>query len=852
MNLAGSVAAAIVLALAAGETAAQSPMTLKEAISAQPVASALDAFSRQTGLQVIYMSRIAEGLMCAAIPAGLRSDVALHRLLDGTGLAFEFLNERTVTIMSSREEPATATFSTSAMTSTNTSDRVRMANAGASAISGSAHAGSDTATLEEIVVSATKRQELARDIPQSITAIGSEHLRRAGIRGFQDYAASVPGLSAVDRGPGRLKIVLRGISTGPTPIDDAQTRETTGYYVDETPVAIAAFNPDLYLIDVARIEVLRGPQPTLYGAGSMSGTLRVITADPELDTFSGNVTAESGYTRHGGMNHAFTGVANVPLVDGKSALRLAAYDDFNDGFIDDLRLGEDNVNSVRRRGLRAINRTQLSDAVSMRISAWWQDMRIDEENVQLENGGAEFPSAVPEGLKINRYFSQDGNDRFLLGAVAFDVALGRGTLTSASSFTRREIDFESDYTRGVMRLLNVFNVAVIEDASDIRSWVQELRYVTDKSEPLRWTLGVSYSDERKNYQQDLPSPGIDALTGIDTGAFGEPENLFQGDTDVDVRQAAVFGEVEYEFNERLTASLGARAFEAETDTDIVFQGYFQGGRDQNRNRAREDGVNPKGSLLFKATENVSFYGSAARGFRLGGTNQAIPESVCTDDLAGLGRSEAPDTYDSDRLWNYEVGVKALSASHRFSANASLFRIDWDGIQLSTQMPCGFVFTANVGSARSQGVELDMQVMPVAGLTVGLTGSYVDAQLAKALPGVSYAEKGSRLPAVPRNNASLSVRYERSVFDSATAFFFGNVRHVGSSYVNFRERPQDFVDSYTLVDARVGLELPSVAITLSLYNVFDEQPIFYRENNRGELLTDVGRPRTVALQLGYRF
>lgn len=713
---------------------------------------------------------------------------------------------------------------------------------------------SDTSSLalEEVVVSATRRTENVRDIPQSITAIDGEYLQQAGVRGLQDYIASVPSLSAVERGSGRTKLVMRGISTGPARFDDAQSRETTGYYIDESPVAIAAYNPDLFMIDVARVEALRGPQPTLYGAGSMSGTVRVITADPVLDEWGATLSAEIGSTEDGDLNHSTNGVANIPLVDGRSALRVAAYNDFEDGYIDNVRSGSDNVNYARKRGVRAINRTQLTDDVSARLMLWWQDIRVGEEDIELQNGTGAFSSAVPEALRINRYVRQPGRDKFLLGALTIDANIGRGTLTSATTVLDRAFDYRSDYTLGIIRNLGVFNLATIEDTTDVRAYVQELRYVTDKSEPFRWTIGASFSDESKTYAQDVPSPGIDALTGLDTGQFGTAENLFQGDTQVDVQQVAVFGEIEYAFTEQLVASVGARAFRAETDTDILFQGYFQGGRDRNVDNAEEDGINPKASLMFKLNDDVSFYGSAARGFRLGGTNQAVPVSVCAADLAALGRTSAPDQFESDKLWNYEVGAKMQTPGHRLGINASIFHIDWDEIQLTTPLACGFAFTANVGTARSRGAEVDLQARPISGLTLGLTGSYVDAELTEAVPGLSFARPGARLPAVPRYNASASARYDYPFSGSANAFAFTSVRRVGSSYVNFLERPIDYIEAYTLVDLRTGLELDQVDVTLSLYNVFNELPVFYRENVRGEVLADVGRPRTVALQVNYRF
>jgi iron complex outermembrane recepter protein len=840
------------------ETEGHALANLKEPIPSQPVAGALSAFKRQTGLQVVYVSAVADGLNSTAVPGGVSPSEALRQLLHSTGLSFEFLDERTVTIVSAERSVPTRQATSATLEAP---ERLRLAQAepGASqpkVADAAAQTPAASLALEEIVVSATRRDESVRDIPQSITALDGAYLAQAGVRGLQDYIASVPSLSAVDRGSGRTKIVMRGVSTGPARFDDAQSRETTGYYIDESPVAIAAYNPDLFMIDVARVEVLRGPQPTLYGAGSMSGTLRLITAEPVFDEWSGTLSAEIGSTEDGDLNHSVSSVANIPVVEGRSALRLAAYNDFEDGYIDNARLGNDNVNAARKRGVRAVNRTELTDDVSAKLMLWWQDIRVDEEDIELQNGDSAFPSAVPEGLQINRYLGQPGRDKFLLGALTLDAAIGRGTLTSATTVLDRSFDYRSDYTLGIIRNLGVTNLATIEDATDVRAYVQEIRYVTDKSEPWRWTIGASFSDESRAYDQDVPSPGIDALIGLDTGQFGEAENLFQGHSQIDVQQFAVFGEAEYAFTERLVASVGARAFRAETDTDIMFQGFFQGGRDRNVGRAKEDGINPKGSLLFKITDDVSLYGSAARGFRLGGTNQAIPLTIpqCVTDLAALGRSSAPTSFESDKLWNYEVGAKMQTPGHRLSVNASLFHIDWDGIQLTTPLSgaCGFAFTANVGTARSRGAEVDLQARPVPGLTLGLSGSYVDAELTATVPGLSFARPGARLPAVPRYNASASARYEHQLLSNATAFLFGSVRHVGSSYVNFLERPVDFIDAYTLVDARAGIELERVDVTLSVYNVFNELPVFFRENVRGEVLADIGRPRTVALGVNYRF
>jgi iron complex outermembrane receptor protein len=745
--------------------------------------------------------------------------------------------------------------------------------------------------LGEVLVSARKRgEELLQDVPQSILAIGSEQLGEFGIQNFDDYAMLVPSLSFINQGPGLSKIVVRGISTGFTRGDAPQDNEATGLYIDEAPIAINGSNPDFGLFDIERIEVLRGPQGTLYGAGAMSGNIRIITKQPRADRTEATVEGSISNTDDGDLNYNTNFALNLPLVEDKLALRMVGYHRFDDGFIDNVAPYEpvvgnygnshnldgiahgpgtnENANSYDLFGGRLALKYFASDRLTIGTSLIYQQSELGGR--PQTNESAELALGEYEQFKV---VDEKNVDESTIASLTVTYGFPWGEFVSSTSFAKRTLEYNNDLTRLVDIVFGTLSgspllpvgeyapVSPLRNLSEVEDFVQEARLSgVGFGDRLGWLAGVFYSKRDRNFYQRLTSQGFEGLVrevvpDFDLSDYGA-ETLGDFDTVLDLDQSALFGEMTYDVTDRLEMTAGVRLFKVETTSDILFTGLLNGGTQNEVNDGKEDGVNPKFSLAYQFTDDVLGFATASKGFRVGGTNEIIANTPqCLAELADLGLSEGPAAFDSDSLWNYEAGLKTSFLNNRVTVNGSIYHIDWSDIQTTKILDCGYSFRENAGDATSQGAELEVMMRPVEGLFVSVGGSYTDATLSGDVPNLG-GSKGDRVPYVPSVSLNAMMQYEFPMPGDTKGFVNFGVGRVGSSRTAFDQDAGFRQPGYSIGNLRFGVQRGHWETALFVDNVWDERatllilPNALRYPPGTE--TTRNRPRTIGLSIKASF
>jgi iron complex outermembrane recepter protein len=683
--------------------------------------------------------------------------------------------------------------------------------------------------LEEIIVTAQKRSESLQKVPISIAAVGGEQLERIDSAAFVDLARRVPGLSFRSTGPGENEIVVRGVASASSGL-----RPTTGFYLDETPISALGLGAiDAGLFDLERVEVLRGPQGTLYGSGSMGGTVRMITAKPDLEAFSARGDVSIADTRGGDLSEAVNASLNVPMGE-TVALRAVGYFRNDGGWIErtgrvmsfdasdasqyqpDFSQGIDkDVNEQRTGGARVALTFQPNESFSITPSVFYQNIDMDAR------ADYDQPAGNEDNQLQTRIVDEYIEDTFTLSnltakysAAAFEL------LSSTSYFDRKREDVEDISTVALF----FFQPPGIQDTlvpgpytTDQRNhaFVEELRFTTLSEGPWRLVLGAFYSDSTSNLGTLSEGPGFSAQTG-----FPIVNDIFStSHTHVTTTEKALFGELSWEPIEGLTLTLGARGFDSETESYGSRGGFAVDpppnpppfgdvGEVLSPITQSETGINPKVLVSWQATDDALLYVTAAKGFRPGGVNGPFPLGFCGADLATLGISRPPETFEADSLWNYEVGAKTRWNDGRLTLNAAAYQVDWSDVQQEAALPCGFSFLGNFGSAESRGAELELTASVGAGLVLSAGAGYNKAELTGAgLPGLAGGP-GDPLQNAPEWTISSSADYTIPVGTTYTAGFTLGYQYTSEVFGSFDPNNADFRRpgySTMQLNARLGNE-----------------------------------------------
>jgi iron complex outermembrane receptor protein len=759
--------------------------------------------------------------------------------------------------------------------------------------------------LQAITVTATLREQALSDVPFSVAAPTAADLRSRGADNIEEIAANVAGFSVQNLGPGQSQVALRGASSGQIARDQPGVKESVGAYLDESPVSLSLFTPDLDLFDVSRVEVLRGPQGTLFGAGSLSGTVRYITNQPELGVTS--VFGETGGSVIGGGGpgaNVKVG-ANVPLGD-RAAGRIAVYHNQLGGWQDAVRKDysvDENVNSGRRTGVRAALRIAPNARFTVTPRLVFQQLRMDGWNRTdtfniLANPYTTTRRAVTLGGR-RLFIANDEpyRDDFLLGDLHLRVNLGNANLTSITSYNSRDIVVTRDggalYASIVGGSIGmpepVYTLDTpFDDKTKAHVWTQELRLAggTDRA---RWLLGGFYAKARRDYGQSVRTPGFTAITGAPTkGQYADTDELFFSDLGYDLEQTAVFGEGTVNVANRLDLTAGLRYYDFSEDRTQVFDGFFVGPISQPGS-TKASGVAPRFIASFKASDNITLNAQASRGFRLGGINDPLNVPLCTQ--ADLATFSGKDSWRDETVWNYEVGSKASLLGGRASLNLSAFYMDLSDLQLTvTAGSCSSRLVYNV-PAVSRGAELELSVAPSASFDFAFSATFNDSEVRSTLTStdangqvsvVGGIEDGNRLPSVPRIQAAAAATYQRSLRRGSQAFVTGAVHHMGSRYTLMEDLGAGFgtvdmnsfapntiggpltqrfftfdpeLPAYTLANIRAGVRRSRWEYAVFVNNLTDERALLALDRERGTrarvgYLTN--QPRTFGVNLAFNY
>ncbi len=833
---------------------------------------ALSQWSKATGLQVFSDAAVVRTLTGNPVVGSYTSMDALRLLLEDTDLTFDQVSEQMIAIKERKPKSVverTALPLTPLAMELPSKQTMQVASASsateASETGSRASARSD-ASIETVMVTAQRRAERLIDVPLSMSVLGIDEVERRGLVSREDYLRSIPSVSVRDDGVGMAEIVIRGAYG-----DSFRTGPTVGLYFGDVPLSGYAIggSADVKLIDMARVEVLRGPQGTLYGSNALSGAVRYIAAEPDLRDFTGNVrVGYSNTARHGGSNNSIDGVLNVPLVTDKLAIRAVAFRHFNEGYVRN-NAGSDPAmqaaaSASGATGL-AINKDHVGDTeyVGGRVSALWQPTdglainltyvkqrdSQDDRLFELRQSGPYQRSDYQLGAVVGGSDDAQRIDLDILNLTAtYDFSFG--TLYSSSAW------MEQDFIRkwDIGSLTSIFGTPLkpISQMSTTNAdvFAQEVRFTSKFDGPFQVVTGLYYEDSGQPTQQPTfyaGDPSVNPYAAI---------KLWEIDLERDVKQKAVYGELSYALVEQVKLTVGGRYFDYDSrfstntfDTVILAPSFSD-------TKASESGETFKAGVEYKPTDETLVYATWSQGFRLGRPLATeFIRAVCDRNQDGLIDNTAISSnlnrVDSDRLDSYEIGAKLGFMEGRGMLSTAVYQNNWSDIPVVFQPPgCSTTLTINGGHARARGLEgeANFRVLDTVKLSLGV--GYVKSELTST---TSLGRAGDELNFTPELNGNFGVEYGFGVAQR-DGFVRADYTYFGSYYTQTGHRGVK-ADAYGLVNLHGGLAITdSSEVLINVDNLL----------NADDYTTVVGpsgfppgysvrlRPRTIGLGLTYRF
>jgi len=797
-------------------------------VPAEGLAPALATLAKEFDFQVLYRTEVVGRLNTQGASGAMTAAEALEHVLSGTGLTYRYLDDKTVTILpisapssaeamgdASREaQEGSAGAISSAKEGKKSSSggfRVAQVDPGKTADSATVNKESQTSgkgsiEIEEIVVTALKRATNLQDTPLAITAVTGNTLTAMGVTDVTSLNRVSPGLIVTQSNFSGSRLTLRNIR--------AAGEATVGLYYDDTPVVgssgvtsdAGGTTPSIRLFDIDRVEVLRGPQGTLYGSSSMAGTVRLIFAKPRLDETEATVTAEGTDVAHGGAGYQTQAMVNVPIIDGKLALRAVGFYQDASGYVDDLALHRNGVNEHTTAGGRLTVRAEPVTGLT-----------IDGLAVVQNSSGALDDYFLADGAYKEHYEAlQPVRDDFQLFSGTLNWDVGPVRLTGIVSHTHRNFNYSYDIsaffrTFGALYPVgsanyNAFNsqAPAVANSPQITSTdTAEVRLASNDHGPLQWTTGFYYSNREGNFDSNILR--ADAATGepLPVSAATLEGQRVIGDA---LKQFAGFAEATYDITERLSMTGGSRYFDytrrATNNVSVVDNLVGIVASTPIDATSKQNGFLYKADISYKFTDHVLGYVTASSGERPGGANQV------------LGLPANLQTYQSDSLWNYELGLKSELLDRKLVFNADVYQINWSNMQTSGILPnTNFGFITNAGSARVRGTEIEATLYPVTGLQLQAAGSYSDARLTQNQTNQTLLATGVRgdpIPYVPKVTVQASAQYSWALSPTYRAMLRADANYTGSSWTTFPHTNafQDYLPSYVTESLRAILSGPA--------------------------------------------
>jgi iron complex outermembrane recepter protein len=761
--------------------------------------------------------------------------------------------------------------------------------------------------LGEVVVTARKREENLQDVPQSVDVFTSKDLQNLSITQFEDYATRSPSISFISVGPGTQSFFMRGVSDGSN--YNVQNNSTTGFFLDDLAMSYYGTIPDLHMYDIERIEVLNGPQGTLFGAGSMSGAVRVITNKPNPNAFSAGVDADGGHIDGGSNNYSYEGFVNIPLVDGRTAVRLSAYKVRQGGFINNLLQTRQWVNgTVSTNAQWAGNNYNVQDveggriALSQRLPADWELTLTGSYQQQKHTGAWDQDPSKWGDRNVARFAPEFGTNHMRALDLHLEGDVGIANLVYAAGYwalpTRAVVEY-SEYAQYVnlppkplgsgVTATYVQSFACQTDPiygtgfsgcnppnmwTDYRinseRWSHELRLESKPGGRVHWIAGAYWEKTRQLYSDFWRYPGIQsgAPGGPPAGLAAQyylnyygnpttalPEEWYSYKARGDRLQVAEFGDITFDLNDRWSVEAGVEHYHSDFGTSSDWAGYFYNAKVPTPlQTATSQKTNARVGVNYKAAEHVLLYASFAQGFRDGGFNGALVQK-CYD--AGVPHEYTPDTLNS-----FELGWKSEHRDGHLRWNGAVYYMPWKDYQTSIYDLdiCTSTFNANIGDARVYGAESNVEFVPVEGLTLSASGSYNDSRITsnKFLSTTYVVVPGERLPYVPYLSFSASARYEWAVGESIRTYLQFDVAHKGDMWNDLRAtNPHGFgrvlQPSYDLGNLRFGLSPSDARWQVEAYvsNLWNTRATIFVNTGNYDQRRTTNEPRVLGLRLKYR-
>jgi iron complex outermembrane recepter protein len=832
-------------------------------IPAQRLDLALVEFSRQADLQIITAGAQTENLQTHGASGRLTISRALAELLRQSGLAFKPVGdsaisigrfEQAASVQGEGRDGAASEGRPDALsrTAATAAERIRLAQADQSATASAAATNASLARgsemeLEEVVVTANKRRQRIQDVAASITVLGSEQMERLHATSIQEYATYVPGM-IIEGGvnPGMQTIALRGFAAD-------SNRAMVGTYLDESPVGsevAASFDSslqfDMMPYDLDRIEILRGPQGTLYGASSMAGIVKYVTRAPDLERFESRAGAETFATKGSDdVGYAVRGGVNLPVVEGKLAIRASLYDKETPGFIDNYLTGEKDQNSVSQYGGRVALLWQASDAVSVKASVISQTISAqDNAIVRLDSvitrPGIYRPLGPIGGdLTNGNPLAEPLDKKLSLYNVIVDWDLGWAHVLSISSYSNNDVRLVQDQSHYVQSVFPGRLMGFHLNLDDKR-YTQEFRLTSPSGESFEWMAGAYYNRQTSGFYETLT-----LQDATDRSLVAGLNPLATVSVPTSYRELASFANGTYRFTRSFDLSLGlrwARNEQTYHQMTAANPSLPNVAHTDDRQVSEESVVTYAVTPRYYLNKNTMLYASVSNGYRPGGPNVYSPK-----------QPEIPTQVDADTITNYEAGLKSDFLDGRAMLQFALFRMDWEDIQISVNGGTGFNYQTNGGTARSQGCELATGFSPMRGLRFNVTAAYTDARLTEDVPAEGW-KSGDGLAAAPKWSGSFTANYDLPAFGVWNGRVGGGWRYVGERSPGVDKRDGQYKnDGYGAVDANIGLSNERWDLSLYARNLTDNR-VYVARAPMGELVFSGSplQPRRFGLSLDYRF
>ena len=768
----------------------------------------------------------------------------------------------------------------------------------------------EAALSQEVTVTATKREQTVLDVPFSVAAPTEEVLRRRGASDIEDVADNVAGLTVQNLGPGQSQVAMRGVSAGQIVRDQPGVKEQVGVYLDESVVSLSLFTPDLDLFDTNRVEVLRGPQGTLFGSGSVSGTVRYITNQPEMGMRKGFAEFDGGFLTGGSPSGNAKFGFNAPL-GPKAAARVASYFDHLPGWSDAVQPNlspKNDVNDGYRSGVRAAVRVAPNERLSFTPRIVYQRVeqngwnRTDIYNILANPYTTTRPAVTLGDQEQFTQLKEKFTDNFTLADGTVDYNFGQFLLTSITSYTRRDLLVIRDATALTASITggnlglpqNVYTLnAPLNDATTADVVTEELRFSNSKSR-LPWVAGGFFSHTHRHYGQNLPVTGFQDLTGIPTQGLRAPkDSLFWSDLDYKLNQFAFFGESTLTLTDRFNLTAGLRYYHFGEDKQQIFDGIFAQDNTgtslvSQPGSTSANGVAPRFIATYKLSDATHLNAQVSKGFRLGGINDPLNTPLCTpQDLVTFG---GRDTWKDETAWNYEGGIKSKVLNNTGAIAVSGFYMDIHDLQATvTAGSCSSRVVFNVPKARSTGMEVEFEDAPNRHVSFAISGAFNNSELRSTLTStdangnvtvVSGIKTGERLPTVPNVQIATAATYQWDVRRGALGYATGTYQHIGSRLTQVGDQDLGTLDllsfgkntigapltattfhydpvlpAYDLVNLRAGVRHAGWDVSVYLNNVTNERALLSLDRERGTrarigYLTN--QPRTFGISTRFDF